>query len=91
MTSEERWTKIENALATVAKHQTHHAEEISELRELHKNLTRTQGEEIRELRELHKSLTIAVPKLGEFQRETDGKLNALIDTVDRIIRRPNQL
>ena len=73
MTPEQRFTKIENFLSTVAEHQA------------------KQTEEIQELRRMHKSLVVAVGKiaetLSEAQRATDEKLNALIDTVDRIVRR----
>lgn len=73
MTPEQRFTKIENFLGAVAEHQA------------------KQVEEIQELRRMHRSLVVAVGKIAETlteaQRATDEKLNALIDTVDRIVRR----
>ena len=69
MTPEERFTKIENFLSTVAEHQAHH------------------DEDIRELRQMQKGMTLAITKVAEAQQVTAQKLNALIDTVDRIIRR----
>ena len=78
MTPEQRFTKIENFLSTVAEHQAKHAEEMRELREADKDL-----------RQMHKSLIVAVGKIADAQRVTDEKLNALIETVDRIIRSRN--
>ena len=74
MTPEARFTKIENLLETMAEHQAR------------------SDQDIRELRGLHRGMTLAVTKvaegnieLREAQKITEQKLNALIDTVDRII------
>jgi hypothetical protein len=75
MTPEQRFTKIENFLATVAEHQAH-------MGEVH----RRHDEEIQELRQLHKGLTVAVGKIAEAQRVVQERLAALIETVDRIIQ-----
>ena len=79
---EQRWTKIENALSALAEHVGRHDEEMAEIRSSQKVMTlaiaklaeeqRSSSREIREIRELH--------------RDTEEKLNALIATVDRIIR-----
>jgi hypothetical protein len=41
---------------------------------------------MRELRGMQKSMTMAVTKIADAQRQTDKRLNALIDTVDKMIR-----
>jgi transcriptional regulatory protein LevR len=76
---EQRWTKIENALNALAEHVGRHDEEMAEIRSSQKVMTlaiaklaEEQRSSYRELRELH--------------RDTEEKLNALIATVDRIIR-----
>lgn len=79
---EQRWTKIENTLSALAEHVGRHDEEMAEIRSSQKVMTlaiaklaeeqRSSSREIREIRELH--------------RDTEEKLNALIATVDRIIR-----
>ncbi len=74
MTPEERFTKIENFLGTVAEHQAHHEEDIRELREMQKGMTLA----ITKVAEAHR-------RTEEAQQVTEQKLNALIDTVDRII------
>jgi hypothetical protein len=81
MTPEERFTRIENFLSTVAGHQA----QMAENHRLH-------DAAILELREMHKGLVVAVAKtaeaqrmLTEAQRSTEERLNALIQTVDRII------
>ena len=90
MTPEERFTKIENFLSAVAEHQAHTAEHQAR-----------HDEQIQDLREMQKGMTLAITKVAEAQRRTadahrateeaqkitEQKLNALIDTVDRIIRR----
>ena len=90
MTPEERFTKIENFLSAVAEHQAHMAEHRAR-----------HDKEIQDLRDMQKSMTLAITKVAEAQRRTadahrrteetqqvtEKKLNALIDTVDRIIRR----
>jgi hypothetical protein len=75
MTPEQRFTRIENFLATVAEYHAH-------MGEVH----RRHDEEIQELRQLHKGLAVAVGKIAEAQRVVQERLTALIDTVDRIIQ-----
>ena len=82
MTPEQRFTRIENFLSTVAEHQAHMADQqarMSDHQASHDN-------DIRELREIQKSIGIAIMKLAEAHHATEEKLNALIETVDRIIR-----
>ena len=90
---EQRWTKIENALSALAEHVGRHDEEMAEIR-AESRASQT------ELRAAQKVMTLAIAKLAEEQRsssreireirelhrDTEEKLNALIATVDRIIR-----
>jgi hypothetical protein len=78
MTPDERFTRIENALQALVEHHLQHAEEIHELRNSQL-----------ELQEMHKGMVVAIGKLAEWQRSTSENLNALIETVDRIIRERN--
>ena len=89
MSSEERFVKIENALSTLAEHHVHHAEEIRELRAMQKDVVVSQ----RDVALSQKGMVLAITKVAEAQRGTDElqqvterKLQALIDTVDRIVR-----
>ena len=75
MTPEERFTLIENTLKYAAELHAQHAEEMLKL-----------SERSEQLQELYSGLVIAVGKLAEGQRASDERLNALIATVDRIIR-----
>ena len=83
MTPEERFTKIENFLSTVAEHQAHHEEDIRELREMQKGMTLA----ITKVAEAQRRTADAHRRTEEAQQVTEQKLNALIDTVDRIIGR----
>ena len=76
MTPEERFTKIENFLSTVAEHPAHMADHQAR-----------HDKDIGELREIQKGVGLAILKVTEAHHATEEKLNALIDTVDRIIRR----
>ena len=75
MTPEERFTRIENFLSTVAEHQAHMSEHQA-----------NHDQDIKELREIQKGVSIAIMKVAEAHHATEEKLSALIDTVDRIIR-----
>jgi hypothetical protein len=89
MTPEERFTRIENVLHTVGQDIEKQNEEIRSLI----IVSRTCLDSIKEMRETHredhKRLEADIDKLREAQSTTDQKLNILIDTVDRIIRREN--
>ena len=50
-------------------------------------VARTCLDSIQELREDHKQVMAEIRELRDAQKATDDKLNILIDTVDRIIRR----
>ena len=108
MTVEERFTKIENFLMTVAEHQAGHEarliaqqtqseQEFRELRALHttvglaiKSLAEAQErseEQLEALAEAQQRTAEAQQRTEDLQQHTEQKLNALIETVDRIIRR----
>jgi hypothetical protein len=96
MTPEERFTKLENLLATLTENQLSHdaairdlivvsrttLNAIGELREGQKELQ----ESHRKLQESHRKLQESQMGLQESQKATDDKLHILIETVDRIIR-----
>ena len=44
------------------------------------------AEDMLKLQEVYKGVVVVIGKLAEGQRATDERLNALIETVDRIIR-----
>ena len=83
MTPEERFTRIENFLSTIAEHEAHLFEHQARMAEhqIHHD------KDIQELREMQKGTALAIAKVAEAQQITEQKLNALIDTVDRIIGR----
>ena len=85
MTPEERVTKIENFLSTIAENRADHDRDIREPREIQK-------QDGRELREIQKGMGLAIAKVAEaqirtseLQQNTEEKLNAMILTVDRLI------
>jgi hypothetical protein len=75
MTPEERFTLIENTLKYAAELHAQFSEDMMKMKDRN-----------HELQELYKGVVVAVGKVAEYQRATDEKLNALIETVDRIIR-----
>jgi ABC-type transporter Mla subunit MlaD len=85
MTPEERFDKIEDVLHTVAKDIDKQNDSIRSLIVV----ARTVLDSIKELREDHKRVSADIDKLREAQSATDEKLNILVDTVDRIVRREN--
>ena len=87
MTPEERLTRIENNLQAMTEQQARRDMEIDKHKEAIRSLIvvgRTCLDSIKEMRESHDA---DYKKLLEAQAATDEKLNILIDTVDRIIRR----
>ena len=76
MTPEERFDRIENAIRDLVVVSGTVLTSIREMSETHKKD--------------HDRLTAEIDRLREAQAETDGKLNILIDTVDRIIRRRDE-
>jgi hypothetical protein len=90
MTPEERLTRIENNLQAMTEQQARRDMEIDKHNEAIRSLIvvgRTCLDSIKEMRESHDA---DYKKLLEAQAATDEKLNILIDTVDRIIRRDNK-
>ena len=75
MTPEEQFTLINNTLKYAAELHAQHAEDIAKLKDRNE-----------ELQGLYKGVVVAIGKVAEYQRATEEKLNALIETVDRIIR-----
>ena len=99
MTPEERFTKIENAIQalteTQARHDTQIGGLITQVEKQNAGIEK-QNAGIRDLIVVSRTLMDTVSKLietvaelGEAQKHTDEKLNALIDTVDRIVRKGN--
>jgi len=99
MTPEERFTKIENAIhaltETQARHDTQIGGLITQVEKQNAGIEKQNGG-IRDLIVVIRTLMDAVSKLGETvaelgeaQKHTDEKLNALMDTVDRILRKGN--
>jgi hypothetical protein len=98
MTPEERLTRIENMLQTTAEQQTRQQEQLGRVgQEIEKHndairslivVARTCLDSIKDMRESHDA---DYKKLLDAQAATDEKLNILVNTVDRIIRRENHL
>jgi predicted type IV restriction endonuclease len=89
MTHEERFTKIENALSALAEHHVQHAEEMRELRRRHDSDVKEIHGVLKGMLDTQKTLIVTVGKVVEAQLDTDQRLKALIDTVDRIVGRDN--
>src|SRR5262245_40643358 len=99
MTPDERFNRIEAVLQITVEHQARQQEQLGKFgQEIERQnegirslivVARTCLDSINELREDHKRVTADIDKLREAQSITDEKLNILIDTVDRIIRREN--
>jgi hypothetical protein len=89
MTPEERFTKIENLLATLTENQLGHDAAIRDLIVVSRTTLNAIGElreGQKELQESHRRLQESQIELQESQRATDDKLHILIETLDRIIR-----
>ena len=89
MTPDERFDKIENLFHTVGR-------DIDKQNEANRSLivvARTCLDSFQEIRELqrkdHEEWTTKMVELRAAQAETGEKLNILVNTVDRIIRREN--
>jgi hypothetical protein len=96
MTPEERLTKVETLLHAVTEQQAKQVEEVERQNEAIRGLIvvgRTLLDSMQESRQMmdrdHDRFMAELEKLREAQAATDEKLNILIDTVDRIIRRRN--
>jgi len=99
MTPEERWTKIENAIHALTELAARHDSVLARHESVlagHESLIEKQNVGIRDLitvsrtfLDSQKETGTQIQELRDAQKHTDEKLNALIDTVDRIIRRGN--
>jgi len=76
MTPDERFSRIEKTIDELTEIQSQQATAIRDLTTLTGTILGSQ-----------KKFTTQLHKLKEAQKHTEEKLNALIDTVDRIIRR----
>jgi len=105
MTTEERFTRIENALQAVSENQARHESAIRDLIIVSRTLLESQ-KELRQVveeiqydwREAHRVIDVKLAeladadrRLGEKLETTTDKLNSLIQVVDRITRRKNDL
>jgi hypothetical protein len=86
MTPEERFTKIENLLATVAEYQAENQARRDAEIDKHNAAIRDLVVVSRTLLDSHERIEAEIDKLREAQLATDEKLHILIETVDRIIR-----
>lgn len=71
MTPEERFQRIENALATMAENQAKHDEDISELRRLHMSLVVAQLKTNEQLTVLTEGIGKLALSLGQMAGEMD--------------------
>ena len=76
MTPDERFSRIEKTIDELTEIQSQQATAIRDLTTLSGTILGSQ-----------KKFTAQLQRLQEAQKHTEGKLNALIETVDRIIRR----
>ena len=83
MSPEGRFTKIENYLSALTEHEVQHAEEIRELRRMHKGMVIA----ISKVAEAQRLAAEAQRMTEAQQRITAQRLDDLIKTVDKIIRR----
>jgi hypothetical protein len=112
MTTEERFTRIENALQAVSENQARHDSAIRDLIIVSRTLLESQhqstsridelrhilGETHQEWREAHRAIDLKIAALAEADRRlgekldtTADNLSGLIDVVDRIVRRKDEL
>ena len=93
MTTEERFTKIENTLRTITEIQAKHESAIRDLVVVSRTFLDSQKETTKQMQELRQAQQQAQQQTDrewrEAQRRMDEKLNALIDIVDQIIRKRN--
>jgi len=85
MTPEERFTKMENLLATVIENQAKHDAGIRDLIAVSRTVVDSQKQTTAQI----DALTSDISELRETQKATEDTLHALIETVDRIIRQKN--
>ena len=101
MTPEERFAKIESVLQATAEQHARHSQEIEKQNDGIRSLivvARTCLDSIKDMRESHDTdykrlsakIDQIVSEMHESQAATEEKLNILIDTLDRIIRRDSR-
>jgi len=89
MTPEERFDRIEKIIEEQQRTLDKHNEAIKDLIRIGRIITDAQQVTNAQINEMHRGitrLTEDIAELREAQKETDERLNILIDTVDRIIR-----
>ena len=92
MTPEERFTKIENAIQALTEIQARHETQIEKQNAGIRDLivvSRTLMDSHHAMLSSQREVTAQIQELREVQKHTDETLNALIDTVDRMIRSRN--
>jgi hypothetical protein len=82
MTTEERFTRIENTIQSLTEIQARHDAGIRDLIVVSRTILESQKETTVQIQ----ALASEVGQLREAQQATDEKLHILIETVDRIIR-----
>jgi len=97
MTPEERFTTMQNLLQAMMEHHAKQQERIEKQTEQidkhtlqiekHTEQIEKQNAGIRDLVVVSRTVLSSIQELHDVQAATDGKLNVLIDTVERIIRR----
>ena len=90
--TEDRPTRIENALQSLSESQAKHESAIHDLIVVSRTVLESQQEttvQIRELHEIDRKLGHRLDALAQQSAHTDEKLHALIEIVDRIIRKKN--
>ena len=85
MTPEERFTKIENAIQALTETQARHDTQIEKQNAGIRDLIAVSGAFL----DSQKEVTSQIQELRQAQMHTDETLNALMDTVDRMIRSRN--
>jgi chromosome segregation ATPase len=93
MTPEERWTKLENAMQSLIESQARHDVEIAKNEAAIRDLiivSRAFLDSQKEMTAQIQSHDSQIEHLRQLHETTAEKLNALIETVDRIIRNSRQ-
>ena len=86
MTPEERFRNMENLLSALLDSHVRFHEDMEEMKEAQRKLTEAQSRNDVAIRDL----ILVSRSVVDSQRVTEEKLNALIETVDRIIRDRNR-
>ena len=86
MTPEERFRNMENLLSALLDSHVRFHEDMEEMKEVQRKLIEAQSRNDVAIRDL----ILVSRSVVDSQRVTEEKLNALIETVDRIIRDRNR-